>query len=174
MNQLRTRAAGNLLQLRSLKIVYDHLGRFRLRLGPGLRNAHFPRNDQVGISYRRRRQQLGVCDLRLRFRHRLRFAAGQWHHRRQVIARLYLQLLRKQQTDIHEQQNESQFDPIAGGKGLPADPFIRKKAELWSAIIRGHAIAPIWEPGRGDCAGGSLTVGEMAGGVNVSAAGVPW
>src|SRR5215470_9714553 len=100
---------------------------------------------------------------------------SQRHHRGQVIAGLHCQLLGEQQPDVDEQKNESQFDPIAGRKRLPADPFIRKEAELWSAIRRAHAISSnMWNPGRGESAGGSLKVGESGQGVNVSVAGVPW
>ena len=100
---------------------------------------------------------------------------GQRNQLGDVIVLLQLQLVREKQTDVHQQQQEQDFDPVAGRQRLPADPAIGKEPKLRSAIRRCHVkCSKIGNPGRGESAGGSLKVGEIGRGVNVSAAGVPW
>src|ERR1700746_3863423 len=68
MNQLRTRATRDFLQLRWLEIVDHYLGRFRFWLGPGLRNPDFAGHNQMRRSDRHGWKQFRVHHLRLWFR----------------------------------------------------------------------------------------------------------
>src|SRR5262249_56741621 len=99
-------------------------------------------NTQMRRSDRRWRKQFCFNRLDLGLGQRLRLPAGQRNQLSQVIVLLQLQLLRKEQPDIHKQQDEHQFDPVACGQCLPADPAIWKKPELWSSASRSPSNAP--------------------------------